>query len=84
MDKKEPGEYVTEEVTRESLIAISYRLPEKDLASGLSPENSSSESPVEGINGDGAEVYRSKLISISYSESPDTETVPVASGEVKG
>ncbi|THG10970.1 hypothetical protein TEA_028063 [Camellia sinensis var. sinensis] len=84
MDKKEPGKEVSEDVTRESLIALSYRLPEKDLALGFSPENLNSESLVEGIDGDGAERYRSKLISISYSESPEVKTVPVAPGESKG
>ncbi|KAL6981427.1 hypothetical protein U1Q18_023056 [Sarracenia purpurea var. burkii] len=91
MDMKEPGKEASDEMTRESLIAISYRLPEKDHhAPGFSPENLNSASLVEGINGDGEEKYRSKLISISYSESPDTKTspgvkiVPVSPGHGRG
>ncbi|XAR63320.1 hypothetical protein NMG60_11023217 [Bertholletia excelsa] len=84
MDKKEPGKDASEDVTRESLIAISYRLPEKDLAPGISPGNFNTESLVEGKDGDGAEKYRSKLISISYLESPDAKTLPVSPGELKG
>ncbi|GFZ02882.1 hypothetical protein Acr_15g0014900 [Actinidia rufa] len=83
MDMKEPGKEASEDLTRESLIAISYRLPEKDLARDVSPENLSTVSPVDGINSDGAENYRSKLISISYSESPDIKNLPASPGELK-
>ncbi|PSS24567.1 Cordon-bleu protein-like [Actinidia chinensis var. chinensis] len=84
MDMKEPGKEASEDLTRESLIAISYRLPEKDPALDVSPENLSPVSPIDGINGDGAENYRSMLISISYSESPDIKNLPVSPGELKG
>lgn len=88
MDKVEQTrKEASEDATRESLIAISYRLPEKkDLAPEHKPENlNKSEDLGNGIlKGDGEEKYRSKLISISYSESPDTKSVPVAPGEIKG
>ncbi|XP_060217942.1 uncharacterized protein LOC132645158 isoform X4 [Lycium barbarum] len=44
MDKKESGKGISEEVTRESLIAISYCEPEKD-PSIESPPEISNESP---------------------------------------
>lgn len=96
MDKVEQTQKETsEDATRESLIAISYRLPEKkdprlpekkDLDPEFAPENlNKSENLVKGITGgDGEEKYRSKLISISYSESPDTKSVPVGPGDIKG
>lgn len=96
MDKVEQTQKETsEDATRESLIAISYRLPEKkdshlpekkDLDPEFAPENlNKSETLVKGITGgDGEEKYRSKLILISYSESPDTKSVPVGPGDIKG
>ncbi|KAI8572541.1 hypothetical protein RHMOL_Rhmol01G0207500 [Rhododendron molle] len=88
MDKVEQTrKEASEDATRESLIAISYRLPEKkDLGPEFAPENLiKSENLVKGITGgDGEEKYRSKLISISYSESPDTKSVPVGPGDIKG
>ncbi|PSS11954.1 Sperm acrosome-associated protein [Actinidia chinensis var. chinensis] len=83
MDKEETRKEASDEVTRESLIAISYRLPEKDQSPGDSTNKPSGENLVEGINSDGSEKYRSELISISYSPSPDTKSVPVP-GEIKG
>ncbi|CAL5401406.1 unnamed protein product [Camellia sinensis] len=80
MDKKEPGKEASENVIRESLIAISYHLPEKDLASEVSPENLHRKD-VEGINDGVEERYRSKLMSIFDSPSPDTKSVPVAKGD---
>lgn len=67
--------------TRESLIAISDSIPENDFASKISsedftrPEISSEDfARPNGIvvkDGDGADGYRSKLISLSYTPSPD-------------
>ncbi|XVE90835.1 hypothetical protein DITRI_Ditri20bG0108000 [Diplodiscus trichospermus] len=71
MDNKTPDKEVAEEVTRESLIAISYPVPDKGVASKLSSENLNGEKLVEGIDSNGAEKYRSALISISYTPSPD-------------
>ena len=86
MDKKEPGKEASEAVTRESLIALSYPLPEKDLDTGLSPEDLNGENLDQATNGDGDEKYRSKLISISYTQSPDCKALPVTPtpGELKG
>lgn len=78
MDKSAPGKEACEEVTRESLIAISYTLPDNTFASKLSSEIPNREKPVDAKDDDGAEKYRSELISISNSESPDTL------GELKG
>ncbi|KAK3013376.1 hypothetical protein RJ639_009541 [Escallonia herrerae] len=81
MDKKETGERPAEDFTRESLIAISYRLPDKDPAPGLLPKKL--DNVIEGTNGDRDENYRSKLISISYTESADTKSLPVSPGEAE-
>ncbi|KAK5770147.1 hypothetical protein PVK06_046297 [Gossypium arboreum] len=73
MDNKKPGNDGTaDEVTRESLIAISYSLPDKVVAaSKLSSDNSNREKLFERKGSDGDEKYRSELISISYSQSPE-------------
>lgn len=85
MDKKESGKEISEEVTRESLIAISYCQPEKDLSIESAPENSNDENVVKSVNSDTRDKYRSELISLSYAESPDTEVQPVSPGEfIKG
>ncbi|KAF5731585.1 hypothetical protein HS088_TW18G00265 [Tripterygium wilfordii] len=83
MDNTAIGKETSEEVTRESLIAISYALPDKTLASQCSLEKLNGEELVNGIDHDGAEKYRSELMSIS-SESHEAKGLPVASGEVKG
>ncbi|GKU92264.1 hypothetical protein SLEP1_g6013 [Rubroshorea leprosula] len=77
MDKTNPGKKVAEEVTRESLIAISYAEPDKVVSSKLPSENLNGEKLVNGANHDGTEKYRSELISISYTESPDIKASPV-------
>ncbi|XP_019259972.1 PREDICTED: uncharacterized protein LOC109238003 [Nicotiana attenuata] len=84
MDKKASGKEISEEVTRESLIAISYSEPEKDLSIESEPENSNRENVVKSINEDEDNKYRSELISISYEEPPDTEVEQVSPGEFKG
>lgn len=72
MDSRSTCDKVSEELTRELLIAISYSVPEKVFDFNLPSENCS---PVDGLvmaNGDPvAEKYRSELISISYVEAPD-------------
>lgn len=70
MDKKEFRKEISEEVTRESLIAISYSEPEKDLCVRSRPGNCHAENVVKALNADGDDKY-SELISISYEESPD-------------
>ncbi|KAG6582528.1 hypothetical protein SDJN03_22530, partial [Cucurbita argyrosperma subsp. sororia] len=79
MDITVPGGNDPEEVTRESLIAISYEEPETTLSSKRSSGKLSSENLnlvngidhnlVEGKEYD-VEKYRSELIAISFLESP--------------
>lgn len=78
MDNKIPGNDGTaDEVTRESLIAISYSLPDKvAAASQFSSDNSNREKLVERKGSDGDDKYRSELISISYSRSPEGKGSP--------
>ncbi|KAF5744237.1 hypothetical protein HS088_TW08G00835 [Tripterygium wilfordii] len=83
MDNIEIGKETSEEAWRELLIAISYALPDKILASQHSLEKLNSEELVDGRDHDGAEKYRLELMSIS-SESLEAKGLPVASGEVKG
>lgn len=81
MDKTDAGnKEIPEDVTRESLIALSYTEPPEDLAIGNSP----AKKPAEAMISDGNEKYRSELISISYSLSPETPTPGVHPGELKG
>ncbi|KAJ8556342.1 hypothetical protein K7X08_023100 [Anisodus acutangulus] len=77
MDKKGSGKEISEEVTRESLIAISYSDPEKDLSVRSRSENSKAENVGKAVNVEGDDNCRSKLISMSYPESSDTNFEPV-------
>ncbi|KAF3447583.1 hypothetical protein FNV43_RR12770 [Rhamnella rubrinervis] len=85
MDKEALGKEVAEEVTRESLIAISYCEPDNFYASKSSSEKVNGESLIRGIDGDAEDKFRSELISISYTQSPDIKVLPVgvAGGELK-
>ncbi|EYU42302.1 hypothetical protein MIMGU_mgv1a020879mg, partial [Erythranthe guttata] len=85
MDKTEASKKLTEDMTRESLIAISYDTDDV-AANEMSPENNkNSDEFVESPNRDRDEKYRSKLISISYSPSPDAKELPLLPpGEVHG
>ncbi|KAF3449476.1 hypothetical protein FNV43_RR10204 [Rhamnella rubrinervis] len=72
MDSRLTCERVSEELTRELLIAISYSVPEKVFDCNLSSENFSRVDGLVVSNGDlVAEKYRSELISISYVDAPD-------------
>ncbi|KAJ9680412.1 hypothetical protein PVL29_019671 [Vitis rotundifolia] len=83
MDKNAPGMTTSEDVTRESLIAISNSVPDQALPS--EPKTLNTENLVKGANCDnGSEKYRSQLISISNVQSPETKTSPAALGEPKG
>ncbi|KAF8412819.1 hypothetical protein HHK36_000790 [Tetracentron sinense] len=100
MDTKAPGKEVTQQLARESLIAISQSLPDNsklssknlssvDVVEVIDSDGAEKYRPklvdvVEVIDSDGAEKYRSKLISISYSESPDIKTLPVTLGNLNG
>ncbi|KAK4414343.1 hypothetical protein Salat_2847300 [Sesamum alatum] len=82
MDKKEHGKDTAEDVTRESLIAISDRVPDKDhLSAENSPKTRDGEKVIEPLDSDGDEKYRSKLISISNSASPDVSVQPISPGQ---
>ena len=75
MAKREIRSDVSEDLTRESLIAISYSLPDKhfplnDLSSGL-------KNVTDAANVDKKEKCRAELISIAYAQSPDTKFLPV-------
>lgn len=83
MDKKQSGKEAAEELTRESLIAISYSVPDKDNSQDLPFPNKGSYNEVADISDEKAEKIRSELISISYEELPDIKTPPVCSGEPK-
>ncbi|OAY29756.1 uncharacterized protein LOC110602197 [Manihot esculenta] len=76
MDAKEVHSEVSEELTRETLIGISYLLPEKVQNSDVD-EILNAEKSVSRTNSDGADKYRSELISISYCPSPDMMPSPV-------
>lgn len=86
MAKREFGSDVSEELTRESLIALSYTLPDtKNLSSTEVPKSSNTVKNVaESVNTDEKEEFRAGLISISYAESPDTKDSPVSPEKHKG
>lgn len=75
MDKKEHGKEASEDATRESLIAISDGTPDR-TAKCMAGENI-----VVPLNRDTDEKYRSKLISISSSTSPNVKVQPVMPGQ---
>ncbi|KAJ0051983.1 hypothetical protein Pint_00013 [Pistacia integerrima] len=83
MDKSALGKEAREEITREALITISYTVPDKTVASKLSSESVNGEKLGNG-DYDEAEKFRSQLIAISYSESPDIKGQPDTLGELKG
>ncbi|KAG8363500.1 hypothetical protein BUALT_Bualt19G0028800 [Buddleja alternifolia] len=83
MDKKEAGNEHDEDVTRESLIAISYVLPDSEPTAENSPKNTEGDEYNKPLDHDGGEKYRSMLISISYSPSPDTTLLPLLPGQLE-
>lgn len=84
MAKNFSGKEVSEENTRESLIAISYTEPQEESNDKGSTKKLSDKNVVEAVETDKEDKYRSKLISISNSESPDTKALPVLPGDIKG
>lgn len=83
MDKTEPEMATSEAVTRESLIALSYLLP--DQAPPSEPKATKFENPFEGGSCDkGAEKYMSELMSISKTQSPEMKALPAAQAEPEG
>ncbi|KAJ0836968.1 hypothetical protein HanRHA438_Chr16g0772941 [Helianthus annuus] len=77
--KNEAESEVSVDLARESLIALSYSLPDTDLPSTDQPK--SVHSVTEAVNTDEKEKARSELISISCGESPDTKGSPVSPKE---
>ncbi|KAJ4831309.1 hypothetical protein Tsubulata_039668 [Turnera subulata] len=73
MDIRVPSEEVSQEKARELLIAISYSEPDKLIKPDAVTATANCANGVLAVNGDGDEKHRSELISISYTESPDTK-----------
>ncbi|KZV43524.1 hypothetical protein F511_19068, partial [Dorcoceras hygrometricum] len=84
MDNTEPGNFVAEDMTRESLIAISYRVPDKDPTAEELPKRVKGENVDETPCPDIDEKYRSKLISISYSPPTNVKVLPILPGKLEG
>ncbi|KAL6565794.1 hypothetical protein OROHE_004849 [Orobanche hederae] len=89
MDKTtEPWKEPTEDETRESLIAISYGVPETDIADEKSPKiiDGEKEATAQPPDRDGEEKYRCELISISCSPPPPPQVFvrPPLSQEING
>ncbi|PIN01844.1 hypothetical protein CDL12_25644 [Handroanthus impetiginosus] len=87
MDKIEPSKELIEDLTREQLIAISYRVPDANQNTDQTPEISPkyiNGEVVEPLISDGKEKYRSELISISYLPSPDAVVLPPSPGQLNG
>lgn len=80
MDKAEPNKELTEDSTRESLIALSYKVPANEQPA----KDTSIENGCGSPHFDGKDKYRSELISISYSPSPDMEIRPLSPAELDG
>lgn len=78
MDTISPTTVVPHELARELLMAISEAIPDNVPASKLLPENSASVNVIDLNESEGAEKFRSKLISISYTESPEGQTTPTS------
>lgn len=84
MDKAEPNKELSEDSTRESLIALSYGVPDNARPAATSPKDTSGENACKTPSFDREEEYRSELISISYSSSPDMEVRPLSPVELQG
>ncbi|GKB85629.1 F-box family protein, partial [Tanacetum coccineum] len=75
MAERKVGSDVGEDLTRESLIALSYSLPDFDLPLTEFPKNM--KSITKAVNTNEKEKVRCNLISISYAESLDSKNSPV-------
>ncbi|KAL1546558.1 hypothetical protein AAHA92_23139 [Salvia divinorum] len=84
MDKAEPNKKLTEDSTRESLIALSYKVPANEQPAATYPKDTRSENACESPHFDGKEKYRTELISISYLPTPDMEIRPLPPVELDG
>ncbi|KAH7578613.1 hypothetical protein ACOSQ2_000055 [Xanthoceras sorbifolium] len=76
MEARAPIKEVARELARELLIAMSSLLPDKVISDSVGITFDMDVIPVS--IGDGAETYRSDLISISYPGSPDHKMSPLA------
>ncbi|KAI7752638.1 hypothetical protein M8C21_017725 [Ambrosia artemisiifolia] len=74
MAKREVESEVSVDLARESLIALSYSLPETVISSTELPK--SVKNVTEAVNTDEKDKVRSDLISIAYAESPDAKDSP--------
>lgn len=74
MDPTSPENDPSEESTRESLIGISQLVPEKVVQPNLVTNSAAAASKLGMDDGGAVEEYRSELISISYTESPDAQS----------
>ncbi|CAH2034946.1 unnamed protein product [Thlaspi arvense] len=75
---EQPSDNISQEQTRESLIAISYTSPEEEESSDVKPFITSTNGVTtkeNKNNNEDAEKLRSELISISYDQSPDVAAV---------
>ena len=77
MDKKQSGKEAAEELTRESLIAISYSVPDTDNSEEPSYPNKGSDNEIADLKDEKTENIISELISISYAELPEINIPPV-------
>lgn len=67
---------ISQELARESLMAISKCIPDTSLASNRLPEKSVVADVPDQKDCGGLEDYRLKLISISYIQAPDVQPLP--------
>ncbi|KAL5980569.1 hypothetical protein ACLOJK_028477 [Asimina triloba] len=85
MDATAPATVISPELVRESLIAISQAIPDKIVSSKLLPDDTNNVITAQPEDTEEVNFYRSKLISISYTESPDSKTLASSSpGNLKG
>lgn len=66
------GKEIFVQMTWESLIAISYPEPDKDVSVLSAPEN-----VIKAVNGEKYDNYRSKLITMYNTQSADTKVESV-------
>ncbi|KAL3737830.1 hypothetical protein ACJRO7_019368 [Eucalyptus globulus] len=78
MDNKSPPcKEVADELTRESLIAISYLEPDNPINMNVQPKSCIVANDDAVTDGENTEKYRSELMSISELPPPNTSPVAV-------
>ncbi|KAK4789367.1 hypothetical protein SAY86_020686 [Trapa natans] len=79
MDIDSTNQEVSQDLARESLIAISNSLPDNAVENDVKLSQSlGNGNDVPVTNTDVTDKYRRELISISYAQSPDAKPLPVA------